>query len=368
MRVQARLFLAAALVLGAAHCSLLNPLDHLQAGFGRDGAGDASGEDAPAANGEGGGPIDGAGGPDADNAPGCGPARWAECGVSITATPAHLGYAVMGLGDTTIYVSDETSGEISSLQCTASGCAAPSVRVTGEDQPRELTFVSDSLLWTTRTAVRRLRVIGADAATTETIDSLTGTSHITSRYPNAMWTDQSGARGWALTGPVLTFWNKPASSPSLGSDAFFISENEVKQCTFGPTGTSCPGGVLAFPDSGGATAVAYTVLFTDFMHLQAIAAAVANGTGSRLVLLDRTDDAGARIVLGDDPSAVRAFAALGPDLFWTNAAGELRRVSSNAATPMTIVHGLSGDTSIDVSSAYVLIADRGRGQLLRYAR
>lgn len=354
--------LAAALATAAASCTLLNPLDHLQARLGEPQPDGATGQDG------GGGAADGATG-DADDAPGCGASRWAECGVSIVATPKQPGDALVT--DFGFFFSDEATGEIYKTQCASAGCEPPTVRVSGEDTPSRLAFAADSLFWTTRTAVRRLRVVATPDASpsVETIDPIEGSTRITAKYPHVVWTDSKGARGWPLNGSVMTLWSKPAASPSVGFEGpLFVSEGQVKACKWDVVGTNCPSAATV-DASAGAELVYWAPLFGNGLltPLQGIVAGIAQDGGTRLVVLDHVDEAGAPFVLSDEVDAVRAIAASGPYLYWTNAAGQLRRRPKDASTVTIVLRGLSGDATLSANDALLFIADRGNKQVLLYA-
>jgi hypothetical protein len=370
MRLRARrlvafLALPPALVLSVARCSLLNPLEHLQSGVDRDAIAES---DGPTGDVEGGPGKDGAAlaDVDVDAGPGCGPERWTECGVIVAASTKQLGSAIVFNGD--VYFTDEGTGEIGKTHCTGTECGKAIVRVTGEDMPRNLAAQSDSLYWTTRAAVRRLVIIPDDAGTPiDTLDTASGTAEIAATYPNAAWTDDAGVRVWGLNTSLLNVWSKPASSATMASSVvYFISENQVKRCALDVASTQCQGGVTVVGSSG-ATSIFFTRLFADLFHPAGVVTARSMGTGSRLELPERLDDAGAPIFIANDPSPVRSFAASGTFLYWTTASGELRRRAADSETVTTLLRGLSGDTHLDGNETLIVIADRGANKLLTYA-
>jgi hypothetical protein len=356
------------LFAASASCTLLNPLDHLQSGR-RAGEGDASSlhEDAGAG-------LDAAAAADADDAPGCGPSRWSSCGVFVVASSAEPGDAVFAsLGSSTsVFFTDRASGEVSKTACTTAGCAAPTVVASGEDAPARLAFESDSLFWTTPTSIRRLRVNvppdGGDPSP-ETIDAAEGATGIIAEYPFVLWTDAKGVRGWSLSGPITKFWTKPAAYPVLSAGAVFVSEGHVERCDWAEFGaTSCPASGVALPGSQGAHALAFSSIHTDFFHPgRGLIAATDEGAGARLLVLDELDDAGAPFVLADETDRVVSIGGSSVYLYWTTSSGALRRRAKDASPVTTLLHGLSGDTSIAVSDALVLITDRGNGRILTLA-
>jgi hypothetical protein len=357
------LSLALGLALGAARCSRLNPLLPLQSGVDRDAIDD---EDGPRTDSETGTGADGEVDADVDGGPGCGPARWSECGVTIAATTKQLGSAILFNGD--VYFTDEGTGEVLETHCTGTECSKPVARAAGEDMPRNLAAESDSLFWTTRAAIRRLKIIPNDAATpVDTLDTASGTADLAATYPNAAWADDAGVRAWAASG-TTSVWSKPASPLVMGNAVvYFVSENEVKRCRLDVVGTQCQGGVAVLPGTAGATTIFHTTLFSDLFHLPGVVAALPMGTGSRLELPERLDDAGAPIIVADDPSTVRSLAASGPFLYWTTASGELRRRAADSETVTTLLRGLSADTRIAGDDSLIVIADRGANKLLTYA-
>lgn len=360
-------------LLGALSCGLTNPLDHLQAGAGGDAESDALGTVGDGGtNGEGGSPVDGEA-LDADDAPGCGESRWAKCGVTIVATPKQPGDAVFTLAG--VYFSDRETGELFETTCTSGGCTPPELRVSGEDRPNRMAYVPDSVFWTTATAIRRLRMVPYDASTpVETLDAIEGEAQITGKYPHALWTDAKGVRGWPLQGGLVTLWEKPSTSPTIGIQGahMFVSEGEVKRCTWDTAGV---GPVSAVPASKGAALVAWNLVFANLTvgYFGSVAAVSQGGTtGSRLLLLDQLDDAGASFVLADETAAVVSIDSERDNdaeryVYWTTAAGELRRRAKDAPGVTTLLRGLSSDTSIDVKGGLVLVTDRGSKRILSYA-
>lgn len=368
-RSASRLLLTPALVLGVARCTLLNPLEHLQSGLddpadgsARDGVQDdrdtASDGDAAAVD---------------DDGPGCGVARWPECGVMIVATPRAPGSAIFSLNDE-INFSDEETGEIWKTKCTATSCLEPTLRVSGEVAPSDMAFVSNLLLWTTPTAVRRLKIIGVDASASvpETLDTLSGPARIAATYPHVIWGDTARVRGWSVGGKLVTYLAKAGTSPWLTSnEAFFVAEDMVKRCTFDAVGT--PSKPTDMPGSMGAVAITWAPDFSDPLDLSVsplrsagAVAALSEGSGSRLVFLDVPDDAGVPKLLTQDPSAIVSMRFGASYLYWTTTAGELRRLSKESATAATMLRGLSGDTRLDMSENVLLITDRGAKRVLRY--
>jgi hypothetical protein len=347
--------------LAALDCTLLNSLDHLQAARG----GDASGEDGASLEG-------GSGGVDSDDAPGCGPSRWVRCGVTqVPATPLQPGDAIFTNGAEIF--SDRGTGELFEMHCTSAGCTSPVLLVSGEDAPNRLAFMSNSLFWTTATSIRRRVILPEDgAAPAETLDTIEGAAQITAVYPHVIWTDAKGVRGWALQGSVVSLWTGASSSPALPPPAvatYFISQNEVKRCDWDVTGV---GPVTPIANSTNATLVDWSFVFSQvnfpsFQPARGLLATIMHSAGARLVVLDAPDDAGAPFVLAEETSPMRAIAASSANLYWTNAAGELRRRAKDAPGVTTVLHGLSDDTSLSLSETLVLITDRGNRRILTYA-
>jgi len=83
-----------------------------------------------------------------------------------------------------------------------------------------------------------------------------------------------------------------------------------------------------------------------------------------LVLAEQLDDTGKPIVVSVEPRGIVAIAALGLDLYWITATGELRRRRSASTDVTAILRGLSADTTMIVSASGVVIGDRGRNQVL----
>lgn len=339
-------------------CTLLNPLDYLQTGADPALAQDASTPDAAV-------------GPEGDGqaTSTCVPSRWSQCGVTVAAAPQKPG-GVAFSNDGSLYFTDEAAGTIHKTKCTAAGCTQPSLVASGEDAPKQLVFMADSIFWTTRTNVRRLKVLlQPDAsAAIETMDALAGAAEMIATYPRVVWTDNRSARGWSLNGSVVTLWNKAASSPAIGMDRiFFVSEGAIQSCAWTiAQGPSCPGATGIVPASAGAHIVAWAPLLVEFFVTRGIVAGFPNGAGSRVRLLDKTDDGGVPLWLTDEPTSVRSIGASDFYLYWTTAAGQLRRRSRDAAVITTVLEGLSGDSTIVVTNAVVAIADRGGKQVLTY--
>ena len=367
-RYAVRLLWAPALVLGTA-CTLLNPLDYLQSGSDSDSdSGGSAATDGAPINGEAASKEAATG----DVGPGCAPARWSDCNATLVATSTPVGSATFGLNSSMIYFTNPERGEILSSQCTGNDCTPPKTLLSGESTPDDMAQITDSLFWTTSTAVRRAKVVGADAdvPVPETVDTLNGPARIATLYPEVLWTDTSGARGLFANEPVATIWNKPSLSPAMsngGQTTFFVSEGAVKQCVLNALGN--PGAVDEVPTSTGATAMTWTSFkSTPFGASVGIVAARPFGNGSQLSVLDLPDEAGAPLVLSTEPNAVVALRATASNLYWTTSAGEFRRYSKVSAAATTVLHGLSNDTRIAVTDTeeIVLIADRGGKQVLLY--
>lgn len=354
-----------AIATATVDCTLLNPLDHLQAGRDRPSASDdgsVASSDAAA---------DGATPDGPDNAPGCGPAHWSECHVqSIGSLKQPIGVV---FGPSSVFVTDEAAGEILELHCSSAGCSPPTTLLSGEDGPRELAAHSDSIYWTTHTSIRRFQIITQpDAAPTlETLDAVQGVASIAAEYPLTVWADDKGLRAYPMNQSVITMWTSPAAHVAQWrGEIFFVSQGEVKQCAWDIAGgAKCapPGNPL--PGSAGAETLAWSGVFTEppLGPLRGLIGALPSGAGSHLALLDKLDDAGVPMPLADDPAKVRSIAGSTTQIYWTNAAGELRRRAKDAPAITTLLHGLGTDTEIAVSDTLVMIVDRTERRVLSYA-
>jgi hypothetical protein len=96
-------------------------------------------------------------------------------------------------------------------------------------------------------------------------------------------------------------------------------------------------------------------------------AALPSDDGSKLLLVDKLDEAGAPYLFADDPSSVRSLVGTTNHVYWTNAAGELRRRPKDAGTVSVLIHGLSDDTEIAANDTLIIIVDRRQKRVLSYA-
>ena len=367
-----RVALTAVFATVVLNCGLINPLDHLQGGRGD---ADVDVDAAVGADGESPGVDGGAEGSSVVDADGpCSRSPWTDCGVVIVATPQDPGDAVFGLSTGAVHFTDTATGEVSTATCTSDACTTPTLVVGGEDRPRRMAFASDSLYWTTTTAMRRLRIYGPpDAAPTpvETLDTLQGETELigTWQNPYVFWTDEKGARGRHAVGDVATLSSAPSSSPSISpKGAMFVSGGEAKVRTWDLTGL---GPMSTVANSAGVVRVGWSVVMLGaIFEVFGVVGAFPQeaGAGTRLLLLDKVDDAGAPLVLANEASAVRSFVGTGDALYWTNDAGELRRRANDSNVVKTLLRGLSSNTSLrgTKETSSILITDRGSKKILLY--
>lgn len=352
--------LALLIVATAPSCTLLNSLDYLQSGRDED-------PTSPAADGSVATPGSE---PDPVVLPGCGPGDWPTCGVTSVARGGKPGGAVfVHLGPTvSLYFTDEGSGTVSNAICSTSACDAPSVLVSGEDEPRKIAHMSGMLAWTTRSAVRRLKIAPKDDAGVATIAAITGTSDIVGEYPYFAWTDDKGAHAYHQADTASkTLSTSLAQSPAILKCFYFVADDAVQENRW--DGYDRPPATAPLPGTRGAELVTPATFYAQWGKGSAgLVATVRRDGGTALVVADSLDDAGAPRLLTLEEEPIRAVVTTATYVYWTTASGLLRRQLKDSVQVATVLHGLSGETSLAVSPEGLLaVVDRRRGEILTYA-
>lgn len=352
-------------LVGLASCTLLNPLDYLQAGRDAEDGGAA----APDARATGDAASVGDSGPEL---PGCGPDRWSTCGVGVVSSGGRPGGAVfVALGSTvSLYATDVAAGTITKATCTASGCEAPSVFLTGETSPEHIAYSSGTLAWTTPKALRRLAIAPSTDAGATTFDTLSGSSDVTAEYPSVAWTDDTGAHACNINQcQRVTLGSGPARSPVVTGGFWFVAGNAIQHDAWNGFDTSAPA-PSPIPGTGGAGLVAKGALYGGGFdgRVGVVATLRRDGGATDVVVADLPDDAGAPVVIATEEEAVVSIATTSAYVYWTTPSGLLRRLAKDAKQVTTVLHGLGKETSLAVSAAGLLaIVDRGAGAVLTFS-
>jgi hypothetical protein len=367
MRVLPRRKALALLVAASAvvpSCTLLNPLEHLQAGFDQDDG--SSGRDD-------GGGTSGLDGDTRDavvDLPGCEREGWTACGVTVTARAEKLGGAVfVALGSTvSLYFTDERAGTISVASCTPSRCDTPRVSISGESAPRTIGLAGGTLAWVTPGAVRRISIAPPTDGGPETVGTPAGNAELTANYPQVAWTDDTGM--YAVHQSVSSakkLGGGPARSPVVTRSFSWIANGMVQHNAWDGV-TNVPSSTT-FPGTEGAELVAAAPLYGyAFEAREGLVASLRRDGGTDVVVADLRDDAGAPVVLTRERDPVRALASTGTYVYWTTSTGYLRRQAKDVPEVVTVLNGLGEDTALTVSIAgLVAVVDRTHGEILTYA-